>query len=248
MAKIRIQKALSAAGVASRRAVEEMIVEGRISVNGELVAKLPCFVDLPEDTVRVDGKAVRGNRPGAKKIYLLLNKPRGVVCTQSDPQGRPRAIDLVGPIKQRVYCVGRLDCESTGVLIITNDGDLTERLTHPRYGVSKRYVVRVSGSIKGTDLEKLKKPAYIDGRRTGGAKLRIIRRTPTETLLEITLTEGKNREIRRILARLGYNVRRLKRVAIGPITDKGLKAGSFRQLKPSEVNALKRATKIDEKT
>lgn len=234
-------------GVASRRAIEEMIVEGRITVNGKLVAKLPCFVDLAEDKVRVDGKAVKGARPGEKKIYLLLNKPRGVVCTQNDPQGRPRAIDLVGPIKQRVYCVGRLDADSTGVLIITNDGELTERLTHPRYGVAKRYVVRITGSIKTADLDKLKKPTYIDGKRTGGAKLKILRRSPKESLLEITLAEGRNREIRRILARLGYKVRRLRRVAIGPITDKGLKAGNFRPLKPAEITALRKCSKPPEK-
>ncbi len=241
MAKERIQKALAAAGVASRRAIEELVVQGAITVNGKLVTELPCFVDLDTDEIRVDGRRIRP--PSREKVYFLLNKPRGVVCTMSDPQKRPRAIDLIPEIPERLYTVGRLDVESTGLILLTNDGELTERLTHPRYGVMKRYVVRVQGKIAGEDIETLKAgELYLEGKRVQRSTVRVLRRNPEETLLEVGLSEGLNREVRRLLARLGYKVRRLHRRAIGPITDDGLKIGSFRMLHPREVKALREAT------
>ena len=207
-------------------------------MNGSLVTELPCFV-AEADKVSVDGKAVKAKK--APKVYLLLNKPRGVVCTQRDPQGRPRAVDLVPAGKQRVYCVGRLDADSTGLILLTNDGELTQHLTHPRYGVVKTYVIEVAGRIAGEEIEQLKKGLWLDGRRTQGAKVKVLRRGPKRSLLEIRLNEGRNREIRRLLARLGHNVQRLKRVAIGPVTDRGLKIGRFRPLRPAEVTALRRS-------
>ena len=237
--KIRIQKVLAAEGVASRRAIEEMILEGRITVNGGRIERLPCFVDLAEDDVRVDGKPVRPRRR-TRKIYFLLNKPRGVVCTQRDPEGRPRAVDLLPAMTERIYPVGRLDVSSTGLIILTNDGELTEHLTHPRYGVVKTYVVEVSGRIDADRVAAMRKGLYIDGRRMQGAGVKILRRSPQRSLLEISLREGRNREIRRMLARLGHNVRHLRRVAIGPVTDRGLKIGSFRLLRPAEVSRLMR--------
>jgi 23S rRNA pseudouridine2605 synthase len=237
MPKIRIQKALAEAGVASRRAVEEMILEGRITVNGDPVASLPCFVDLATDDVRVDSQKVSGRKVSCE--YYLLNKPRGVVCTQDDPEGRPRACDLIGDTGKRIYCAGRLDADSTGLVILTNDGDLTERLTHPRYGVAKTYVVEVDGCPDPKHLEKLAGGLYLDGKRAGGAQVKMLRRTPDRSLLEIKLAEGKNRGIRFLLARIGHKVRRLKRVAIGPITDAGLKIGSFRVLRQAEVERLR---------
>jgi len=241
MPAIRIQKALSAAGVASRRAIEEMIRAGRISVNGRTVTRLPCFVDLASDDVRLDGRAV-GAPPG-RGVYFLLNKPRGVVCTQRDPAGRTRAADLVPRAAGRVYCVGRLDADSTGLIILTNDGELTEYLTHPRYGVIKTYVVEVAGRLSPDEIARLKGRTHLDGKRTQGAWVKVLRRGPTRSLLEIRLREGRNREIRRILARLGHNVRRLKRVAIGPVTDRGLKIGNFRALRPGEVARLRRCAR-----
>ena len=235
--KMRIQKALAEAGVASRRAVEEMILEGRITVNGELVVRLPCFVDLSVDQVCVDGRKIGGRRPSYE--YFLLNKPRGVVCTQDDPQGRPRAADLIPQTGKRIYCVGRLDAESTGLIILTNDGELTNYLTHPRYGVMKTYIIEVDGLPMAEQIEKLQRGVYLDGRRTGGAQVRILQRGRQRSLLELRLTEGRNREIRRLLARVGHKVRRLKRVAIGPVTDKGLKIGGFRVLRHAEVERLR---------
>jgi len=241
MAKTRIQKVLADAGVASRRAVEEMILQGRITVNGQLVAKLPCFVDLASDDVRVDSARVRA--PRGRKVYYLLNKPKGVVCTQRDPQGRPRAADFIGRGGERVYCVGRLDVDSTGLVILTNDGELTQRLTHPSFGVAKTYVVEIDGRLTGEEMAKLKAGVYLDSKRTRGAMVKVLRSSPKRSLLQIRLTEGRNREIRRALARLGHKVRKLKRVAIGPVTDRGLKVGNFRKLLSGEVRRLRQAPK-----
>jgi 23S rRNA pseudouridine2605 synthase len=239
MAKVRIQKVLSEAGLASRRAVEQMVREGRVSVNGSIMTDLPCFVDPAADRIRVDGRIVR-KRPG-ERVYFLLNKPRGVLCTQSDPRGRRRAVDLVPEIPGgRVYCVGRLDADSTGLLLLTNDGELTQYLTHPRYGAPKTYVAEIDGLLTGEQIARLKSGVYLDGRRTGGAGVKVLRKSPTRSLIEVTLTEGRNREIRRILLGFGVKVRRLKRVAIGPITDRGLKVGSFRALRGREVARLRR--------
>ena len=238
MEKTRIQKVLASAGIASRRTIETMVLEGRISVNGRAVAKLPCFIE-DDDLIRVDGKKIKWNAPH-HKIYFLLNKPKGVVCTQSDPQGRPRAIDvIIGPKKhQRIYCVGRLDVDSTGLLILTNDGEFTQRLTHPSYGVPKKYVVQVDGEMTSHKIDKLKAGMHLDGKRTRPVLVKILRRNSKLTLLEVRLHEGRNREIRRLLAYLGYTVRRLKRTAIGPITDRGLGIGKFRILTPEEIKKL----------
>ena len=237
-AKLRIQKHLGAMGVGSRRAVEQMIIDGRITLNGKLITDLPCFVDPAADDIRVDGRAVSRRRP--QHVYFLLNKPKGVVCTQSDPQNRPRAVDLIPPIRQRIYCVGRLDADSTGLIILTNDGALTQRVTHPRYGVAKTYVVQVDGALTGDQLQKLRNGMWLDGVRTQPAHVRVVRRGRNASLLQIRLTEGRNREIRRVLARLGHRVRRLSRVAIGQIRDRGLKVGNFRTMTPQEVAKLTR--------
>jgi len=241
MSKLRIQKYLSEQGVASRRAVEEMILEGRITVNARAVTELPCFVEPEGDEIRVDGRRV--SRRTAEKVYFLLNKPRGVVCTQRDPEGRPRAADLIPPIGKRVYCVGRLDSESTGLIVLTNDGELTQLVTHPRYGVSKTYVVEIDGRLGAEEVAQLKRGMYVDGKRTRGAGVKVLRSSPRQSLLEIQLTEGRNREIRRLLARLGHKVRRLKRTAVGPITDRGLKIGHYRLLTGGEVAKLKAGPK-----
>jgi 23S rRNA pseudouridine2605 synthase len=242
MSKQRIHKLLSEAGVASRRAAEEMIVEGRVTVNGKTVRDLPCFVS-PGDEIRVDGQKVR--KRAEAKVYFLVNKPRGVVCTQKDPQGRLRAVDLIPPIPQRAYCVGRLDADSTGLLVITNDGELTQQLTHPSYGVPKTYVVEIEGRISGEQVERLKRGIYLEGRKTRQSQVKVLRRAATHSMLEICLREGRNREIRRMLLKLGHKVRKLKRTAIGPITDRGLKIGSARPMKPSEVRRLSNAGERD---
>jgi 23S rRNA pseudouridine2605 synthase len=244
MDKVRIQKFLSRMGVASRRASEELVEEGRVQVNGTTVGELPVFVDPQVDTVSVDGKPLpkpESMREG--RVYVLLNKPRGVVCTQSDPEGRPRAVDLVPNMGKRVYCVGRLDLDSTGLIVLTNDGELTEHLTHPRYEVVKTYIVEIPRQVAGEDIETIKAGVYLDGKRTQRSGVKVLKRNRNRTLLEIRLTEGRNREIRRMLAGCGYKVRRLHRKAIGAITDRGMKIGSHRPLVPAEVDALRAAGK-----
>jgi len=240
MAKVRIQKVLAAAGIASRRAVEQMVLDGRITVNGQTVTALPCFVE-PSDKIHVDGQTV-AKRP-AKLTYILLNKPRGVICTQRDEPGfdRPRAVDLVGRIGRRVYCVGRLDADSTGLIVLTNDGELTDRLTHPRYGVVKTYIARVAGRIETKDLAALRRGVFLDGGRTSRATVKVLRRGGNESLLELKICEGRNRQVRRTLSGLGHKVRRLHRSAVGPVTDSGLKIGKFRHLTAAEVASLTKA-------
>lgn len=238
---VRIQKYLAQRGIASRRAIEEMILEGRIEVNGETVASLPCFVAPGRDRVTVDGRPISARRRPEEKVYFLLNKPRNVVCTSRDPQGRRRAIDFLPPLRQRVYTVGRLDADSSGLILLTNDGELTQHLTHPSGEVPKTYLVVVDGMVGEEDIHRLKRGVFLDGRRTVGAGVAVEHRNPEKTMLRVTLREGRKREIRRVLARLGYKVRRLKRIAIGPITDKGLGVGQVRMLAPREVQMLRQA-------
>jgi pseudouridine synthase len=236
MSKVRIQKVLAEAGLASRRAAEELILQGRVEVNGQIVNRLPCLVDVQTDHIRVDGRIVA--RTAAKKTYVLLNKPKGVVCARSDNRARPRVYDLVPPLDGQTYCVGGLDVDSTGLVLLTNDGALADRLNHPRYGVPRTYVVEVDGRVEGPAVDKIASGVFIDGRRAAPRSVRVLRRDDRRTLLEIQLVESAGREVRPILFRLGYRSRRLKRSAIGPISGEGLKIGRFRLLKRREIMAL----------
>lgn len=243
MSKIRIQKVLAEAGVASRRAVEAMILEGRVEVNGQLVTDLPCFVDPASDHIRVDGQNVAA--PSAAKTCILLNKPRGVVCARRDRYGRPRVYDLIRPMKGQVYCVGSLDVDSTGLVLLTNDGDLANRLNHPRYGVTRTYVVEVDGRIDARAVDKIAAGVFIDGRRAVPQRVRLLRRGGARSVLEVQLVESAGREVRQVLARLGYKSRRLKRTGLGPVTDARLKVGQFRVLAAREAASLRRAASGD---
>ncbi|MBT3198860.1 MAG: pseudouridine synthase [Phycisphaerales bacterium] len=234
--KVRVQKFLSELGIASRRAVEEMVLEGRISVNGRTRTKLPVLIYPGDDEIRLDGLLVDTTPPD--KVYYLLNKPQGTVCTQQDQAGRRRAIDLIKDAPRGVHCVGRLDMDSTGLIVMTNDGDLTQHLTHPKHGIPKTYVVEIEGRLDEEQMAKLKSPTYLDGRKTAGLKVKSLRRGYDRSVLEITLREGRNREIRRLLARLGHKVYKLRRTAIGAITDRGVKVGNSRPLKRYEVAIL----------
>lgn len=240
MTRVRIQKALAEAGVASRRAAEVMILEGRVEVNGQVVTQLPCFVDLQRDRIRVDGRAVAGATT-AKTCYLL-NKPRGVVCALQDAHGRPRVYDLVPPMVGQVYCVGGLDVDSTGLVLLTNDGALADRLNHPRYGVPRTYLVEVDGSVERQAVDKIAAGVLIDGRRAAPRSIKVLRRGRDRTVLEVQLVESAGREVRPILIRLGYKSRRLKRTAIGPASIQGVTIGQFRRLGAREMAALKTAS------
>lgn len=244
--KQRIQKLLAAAGVASRRQVEEMVLQGRISVNGQVVTSLPVMVDPQQDRIIVDGEPIRLVRRLAKKrVYLLMNKPKGVYCTNVAQGEQTRAIDLLPPelARYRVFPVGRLDAESKGLLLLTNDGELTNRLTHPRFGVPKTYRAVVDGYIKPEEVERLEKGVWLadpkkGGFKTGRCTIRILNRGRHSSTLEITLREGRNRQVRRMLAKIGHKVRELTRVRFGPLELRGLAPGQVRELTPRELKAL----------
>jgi pseudouridine synthase len=229
----RLQKIISQAGVASRRAAERLMLEGRVTVNGQTIRELGTKADLASDDIRVDGRRIRLPE---RRRYLLLNKPRGYVTTRSDPQRRPTVIDLLAGMSEYVYPVGRLDFDSEGLLILTNDGDLAARLTHPRHGVPRVYEARVLGVPDARDLERLTSGVVIDGRRTEPADVRLIKGT-----LIITVREGRNRQVRKMCEAIGHPVTRLTRVAIGPIRDDRLKSGRWRELGPEEVRRLRAA-------
>ena len=233
----RLQKILSQAGIASRRASEQLMRDGRVTVNGAAATELGTKADPAHDDIRVDGRRVR---PAAQHRYILLNKPRGYVTTRSDPQRRPTVIDLVG-VREYVYPVGRLDYESEGLLILTNDGELAARLTHPRHGVARVYEARVLGVPDARDIERLSRGIIVDGRRTAPAAIERLphRRDDRGAVLRITLHEGRNRQVRRMCEAIGHPVSHLRRVAIGPIRDKTLKPGEWRELSKSEVRSLK---------
>ncbi|HLB74140.1 MAG TPA: pseudouridine synthase [Sedimentisphaerales bacterium] len=238
MAEQRLQKVLAAGGVDSRRNCEELILDGAVRVNGKVVDTLPAFVDAERDVITVNGRRIRA----ARKVYFLLNKPKGVICTNSDPQGRRRAIDLVR-MDERVFCVGRLDANTTGLIIITNDSELTNKLTHPRYELPKTYVVRVEGQISGDAAEKVKKGVRLAEGRTRQAAVKILKRNHKESLIEVTLGQGLNRQVRTMLLAAGLRVKSLKRTQIGNLTAKGLGVGKFRKLSEAEVRSLRRGAK-----
>lgn len=245
--KERIQKLLADAGVESRRHVEEMVLQGRVAVNGEIVTRLPVMVDPDEDTVQIDGERVQLARRIAKeRVYVLMNKPKGVYCTNVAQGEQKRAIDLLPhDFNYRVYPIGRLDAESRGLLLLTNDGELTQQLTHPKFGVIKTYTAVVDGFVKPETIERLAEGVWLadpekGGFRTGKSYIKLVKRAKTNSVLQITIKEGRNRQVRRMLAKVGHKVRELTRIKIGPLELGRLKPGEFRLLAPREVDMLRR--------
>jgi 23S rRNA pseudouridine2605 synthase len=230
----RLNKLLAHAGVGSRRRCDALIRAGRVALDGQPVRDLGTKVD-PAARLTVDGRPINVERP----VYWLVNKPRGVVCTNHDPAGRPRAIDLVPHVEQRVYTVGRLDEMSEGLLLLTNDGDLAHRLMHPRFGIEKTYLVQVQGQPSKGDLEQLLRGVWLAEGKVRARRVRRLKKQGESTWLRIVLAEGKNREIRRMLARLGHKVLSLKREAIGPVRLDRLPKGKARRLSGPELAALK---------
>ena len=235
---IRLQKFLADAGVASRREGERLILGSRVEVNGQIVTTLGTRVHPGRDTVRVDGRRIQG---GGRRVYYLLHKPKGSITSAADPAGRPTVIDLLQGVRERIFPVGRLDWNSEGLLILTNDGDLAFRLTHPANHVPKVYRVKVKGAVSAQDLETLRRGLFIDGRRTLPARVERVS-GQAHTWLEVTLHEGRKNQIRRMFDRLGHGVLKLKRIAIGPIRDRALKPGEWRRLTPEEVRLLREAS------
>jgi pseudouridine synthase len=234
MSAERIQKVLAGAGFGSRRSCELLVLDGRVRVNGKTVLVLPVIVDPDKDAIAVDGKAIRRENV----VYYLLNKPRGVHCTQRDPAGRRRAVDLLKGVRERVFPVGRLDADSAGLLIMTNDGALAQRLTHPSFGIPKTYRVEVGGHLEPEALERLRGGVWLAEGKTGRAAVQVIYKQRDKLVLEVTLREGRNREIRRMLVRAGCKVRRLTRIRMGKLSIRKLGLGAYRRLSVTEVRYL----------
>lgn len=241
----RLQKVLAEAGIASRRDCEQLIEDGEVTVNGHVVKQLPAWVDPLRDHIAVGGRLIRQQTP---HVYIMLFKPRGVVSTNEDPEGRKRAIDLVHYPKARLYPVGRLDVESSGLLLLTNDGEMANRLTHPRYGVHKVYEVTVDGSLDERDVKRLENGLFLHDRdrsnrakRAATSNLKLIKKDRDRTRIRMELREGRNRQIRRMMAQLGHKVRKLRRVQMGPVKLRGLQPGQWRELLPDELAALRKA-------
>ncbi|MFZ5632711.1 MAG: pseudouridine synthase [Bacillota bacterium] len=233
----RLQKFMARHGVASRRACEEMIAEGRVKVNGKTVTTPGTTVNPARDRVEVDGRVL--GQP-EKPVYILLNKPRGYISSVSDPRGRKVVIDLLDDLRERVYPVGRLDYDSEGLLLLTNDGDLTLQLTHPSHGIAKTYRVRVRGLPRPQDIDQLTAGIMLDDGMTAPARIEFIGERDGNALLEVTIREGRNRQIRRMFEKIGHGVIRLKRIKIGDLVLGDLKPGQYRKLSASEVRRLKK--------
>ncbi len=233
---MRLNKFLSQAGVASRREADRMITEGRVSVNNTVVEQLGVQIDPARDSVRVDGRKVKLER---EEIYILLNKPAGYLVTLEDPFKRPTILDLLPRPKKRVFPVGRLDLNSEGLLLITNNGELANRLMHPRYGIKKVYEVKIKGNPPQKSLQKLEKGIHIDGKRTAPAKVIRLGSDQKRAKIRIELIEGRKREVRRMFEAIGYDLFSLKRINYAGIKIGTLKKGEWRYLKPSEIKSLK---------
>ena len=244
----RIQKVMALAGVGSRRACEELVESGAVRVNGRVVTELPRFVDPSADVIEVKGRRLSAPE---RFVYVMLNKPRHTLSTVTDPDGRRTVTDLVRhPSGVRLYPVGRLDYDTMGLLLMTNDGPLSHALTHPSYGVHKTYRAVVKGAMTEDELAELERGVFLavrrEGRtvgaeRTGGVGLKIVSREKERTVLDIRLREGRNRQVRRMLAVVGHRVKKLTRIEMGPIRLKGVQLGAWRELNAGEIRALRKA-------
>lgn len=232
---MRINKYLALCGVASRRKVEDFVINGLVKVNNKVVTNLATDIDIKNDVVTVSGERVKLTE---EYVYYMLNKPKGYVCSAEDNRGRKTVLDIVKDPNHRIFPVGRLDYDSEGMLILTNDGDLTQRLTHPSNEVEKKYIVKIEGSMVESELAVLRAGVVIDGERFGKCDVVLTNTDGKISRLEVTLKEGKNREIRRMFEAIGKNVIFLKRVSIGMLKLGGLTRGEFRTLKPFEIDML----------
>ena len=230
----RLQKFLAEAGIASRRSGEQLILEGRVGVNGQIVRELGVKVEPGHDRVTLDGQPVRVKR----KLYLALNKPRGLVCSRKDELGRPTIYELLPNEWGHLYTVGRLDFNSEGLLFLTNDGQFSLRLTHPRYGVRKKYVATVEGRVDPQMLKRFVQGIQYEGERFKAEKARLLSGTQSQSVVELELAEGKYREVRRLFESQGRQVKRLQRIQIGPIKIGELRPGKWRTLTPAEIKSL----------
>jgi 23S rRNA pseudouridine2605 synthase len=235
---VRLQKLLAQAGIASRRAAEEIIRDGRVKIDGRVVAKMGVTVDPAASVVTFDGRRVL---PPARHTYLLLNKPARVVCTMSDPEGRRTVRDLLPPGLGRVYPVGRLDWDAEGVLLLTDDGDLANRLMHPRFAVERTYHVKVKGRMEQAAMARLESGVYLEDGRARAENVRFLRRTSENSWVALTLREGRHHEVKRMCLAVGHPVQKIHRVSYAGVEIGRLPLGHLRPLTPGEVGALKKA-------
>lgn len=236
--EVRLQKFLADAGVASRRASEQVILEGRVSVNGRTIQELGTKVDPQHDNVQVDGRAVKIKR----KLYLAVNKPPGFICSSNDPESRKTVHALLPREWSNLHSVGRLDFQSEGLIFYTNDGEFSLRLTHPRYGVRKKYLVTVKGDVTLEHIRMLQKGVFNNEEVLKAESGRVLKSNKSHSLVELTLTEGKNREVRRMFETLGFEIERLQRVQIGPVKLGQLTKGKWRTLTAPEIKSLMQPT------
>jgi 23S rRNA pseudouridine2605 synthase len=238
----RLQKIIAEMGVASRRKAEEIIIEGRVTVNGK-VAEIGMKADPRRDHIKVDGKLL--TKP-EKKVYYVFNKPRGVMTSMSDPEGRPTVKEFFRGIKQRVFPVGRLDFDSEGLLLLTNDGDFAHAILHPSKKIPKTYLVKVKGVLEDEELEKLRKGIKIDGKMTAPARVKKLKKTESNSWIEMTISEGRKRQIRKMLERVGHQVIRLMRIRINGLEMGPLEPGSYRKLTTDEMHIMMKEIGIGE--
>ncbi len=241
----RIQKIISAAGITSRRAAEQLILDGRVRVNGRVVTELGTKADASKDHIKVDGKLINPRQPLS---YIILNKPAGYVTTLYDPEGRPTVQDLLKGVKVRVYPVGRLDYNTEGLLLLTNDGDFAHLVTHPRHEFPKTYRAKVKGVLEDSQIEQLEQGVYLDDGKTAPAILKKVSKEEANSWIDITIHEGRKRQVRRMFDRVGHSVIKLKRIKVGNLLLGDLPEGSFRYLTADEVVALKELAKAEIKT
>lgn len=232
----RIQKIISAAGIASRRAAEKLILEGRVTLSGKVVTELGTKADPGKEHIKVDGKLINPRQP---KTYIMLNKPAGYVTTMSDPEKRATVQDLLKGVRVRVYPVGRLDYNTEGLLLLTNDGDFANLIMHPRNELPKTYLVKIKGVLEDRAVRDLERGVYLEDGKTAPAKIRKVRKEEANSWIEVVIHEGKKRQVRRMLERVGHSVIRLKRTKIGALTLGDVPIGSYSHLTPAEVKGLR---------
>lgn len=233
----RLQKFLAEAGIASRRRAEELIAAGKVQVNGKTVTEMGTKIDPQKDEVFYAGKKIDNRRE--KPVYIMLHKPEGYVTTAKEQFGRPAVLELIKGVEERIFPVGRLDYETSGLLLLTNDGDLTYKLTHPKHDVEKTYVARIYGTPDEGDMQKFRRGMILDGRQTKPAKIRILEKGDRISTVEITIQEGRNRQVRKMCEAMKHPVAQLKRVATGELRLGDLPKGKFRHLTAAEVRYLK---------
>lgn len=232
---MRLQKYMAVCGVASRRKSEEIIKEGRVKVNNKVVIEMGTKVDPKKDIVKVDDEVIREEK---NMVYIMLNKPIGYVTTLKDEKGRKTVVDLIEDVEERIFPVGRLDADTTGLLLLTNDGDLTYKLTHPSNEVVKRYIAIVEGVPNRMELERFRNGIMLEGRRTAKASIKIAKNYEDESILDISIHEGRNRQIKKMCELINHPVKKLKRVGLGELELGGLNVGNWRYLNKEEINYL----------